>query len=147
MTLPDGTVSHKAPLGFWKFHQALEAQHADHTMDELEEAYAAGRITDEAKFEEAANAMLDACKVFWDGLDADRKGEEFVLTDEQTDRFAFVADEQSEGVSSALSALAPGQNVLLSWDHEYVTRSETVDGRETSSSSPERIVTKLAPDP
>ena len=30
-------------------------------MDELEEAYAEGRITDEAKFELAANAMLDAC--------------------------------------------------------------------------------------
>jgi hypothetical protein len=79
--LNDGTVSHKAPLGFWKFHQALEAQHAEHTMDELEEAYAAGRITDEAKFELAANAMLDACAVFWDGLDASRKGEEFVIDD------------------------------------------------------------------
>ena len=32
-------------------------------MDELEEAYAAGRITDEAKFEAAANEMLDACQV------------------------------------------------------------------------------------
>jgi len=79
--LNDGTVSHKAPLGFWKFHQALEAQHAEHTMDELEEAYAAGRITDEAKFELAANAMLDACAVFWNGLDASRKGEEFVIDD------------------------------------------------------------------
>jgi len=77
VTLGDGTVSHRAPLGFWKFHQALEAQHAAHTMDELEEAYAAGRITDEAKFEEAANAMLDACAVFWEGLDAARKGEEY----------------------------------------------------------------------
>ena len=86
--LSDGTVSHKSPLGFWKFHQALEAQHADHTMDELEEAYAAGRITDEAKFEEAANAMLDACKVFWDGLDADSRGEPLELTHEQTDRFS-----------------------------------------------------------
>jgi len=81
VTLSDGTVSHKSPLGFWKFHQALEAQHAEHTMDELEEAYAAGRITDEAKFELAANAMLDACAVFWEGLDADRKGEEYVVED------------------------------------------------------------------
>ena len=75
--LADGSISHKAPLGFWKFHQALEAQHAEHTMDELEEAYAAGRISDEAKFEEAANAMLDACAVFWEGLDATRKGEAY----------------------------------------------------------------------
>ncbi|KAL1507638.1 hypothetical protein AB1Y20_007255 [Prymnesium parvum] len=77
--LDDGTVSHTAPLGFWKFHQVLEAQHAEHTMDELEEAYACGRIADEAKFEEAANAMLDACAVFWAGLDATRKGESYVL--------------------------------------------------------------------
>ena len=48
-------------------------------MDELEEAYAAGRITDEAKFEAAANEMLDACQVFWMGLDAARKGEDFVV--------------------------------------------------------------------
>ena len=73
VVLRDGSVSHTTPLGFWRFHQALEAQHAEHTMDELEEAYAAGRITDERKFEEAANAMLDACAVFWEGLDASRK--------------------------------------------------------------------------
>lgn len=65
--------------------------------------------------------------------------------DEQTERFAFVAEEQSEAVSAALAALTPGQNVLLSWDHEYVTRAETIDGHETSSSYPERIVTKLEP--
>ena len=47
-------------------------------MDELEEAYAAGRITDEAKFEAAANEMLDACAIFWAGLDASRKGEAYV---------------------------------------------------------------------
>lgn len=81
-------------------------------MEELEEAYAAGRIVDEAKFEEvrrpapaarrlalpcdaelrmaramlaalsqAANAMLDACAVFWEGLDAERKGELYALED------------------------------------------------------------------
>ena len=66
-------------LGFWRFHQALEAQHAAHTMDELEEAYVAGRVTDEAKFEVAANEMLDACAVFWEGLDASRKGEPYEL--------------------------------------------------------------------
>jgi len=79
VVLKDGSVSHTSPLGFWRFHQVLEAQHAEHTMDELEEAYAAGRITDEAKFEEAANAMLDACAVFWEGLDAERKGEQYEL--------------------------------------------------------------------
>ncbi len=43
-------------------------------MDELEEAYAAGHVTDEAKFEEGANAILDACAVFWDGLEQTRLG-------------------------------------------------------------------------
>jgi len=62
----------QTPLGFWKFHQALEAQHAAHTMDELEEAYAEGRVTDEVAFERAANEMLDACQVFWDGLEKSR---------------------------------------------------------------------------
>jgi len=85
VTLPDGTVSHTSPLGFWRFHQVLEAQHAAHTMDELEEAYAAGRITDEAKFEAAANAMLDACAVFWEGLDAARKGKEYALEEPAAD--------------------------------------------------------------
>jgi len=83
--LADGTVSHTTPVGFWKFHQALEAQHAAHTMDELEEAYAAGRITDEAKFEAAANAMLDACAVFWAGLDATRRSEDYVVPVQSVD--------------------------------------------------------------
>ena len=74
VVLRDGSVSHTTPLGFWRFHQALEAQHAAHTMDELEEAYAAGHVTDEAKFEEGANAILDACAVFWDGLEQTRLG-------------------------------------------------------------------------
>lgn len=62
----------ETPLGFWKFHQALEGQHAAHTMDELEEAYSEGRVTDPVAFEKAANEMLDACKVFWDGLEQER---------------------------------------------------------------------------
>ena len=65
--------------------------------------------------------------------------------DEKTERFAFLPEEQSDAVSAALFALTPGQTVLLSWEHEYVTRAETIDGRETSSSYPERIVTRLEP--
>lgn len=71
--LPEGQK--KYPMGFWRFHQKLEAQHAAHTMDELEEAVAEGLIGDEAKFVDGANRMLDACEVFWAGLDATRKGE------------------------------------------------------------------------
>ena len=65
--------------------------------------------------------------------------------DEKTERFAFVAEEQSEAVRTALAALTPGQTVLLSWEHQYVTRAETIDGQESSSSFPERIVTRLEP--
>lgn len=71
----------KVPLGFWRFHQALEAQHAAHTMEELEEAYAEGRVTDERAFYRGATEILDACGVFWAGLDAARRGEPFVLPD------------------------------------------------------------------
>jgi len=89
VVLPDGTVSHRAPLGFWKFHQALEAQHAAHTLDELEEAYAAGRITDEEKFAKAAYDMLDACAVFWEGLEAERKGEEYEVPEPTGDEMGI----------------------------------------------------------
>ena len=58
------------PLGFWRFHQALEAQHAAHTVVELEEAYAAGAVTDLAKASPRASraASPATCAVFWDGL-------------------------------------------------------------------------------
>jgi len=72
VVLEDGSVSHKAPLGFWKFHQVLEAQHAEHTMDELEEAIADGRVTDEAAFERGMVEILDACATFWEGLELSR---------------------------------------------------------------------------
>jgi len=68
-----GIMPRKVPLGFWRFHQVLEAQHAAHTMDELEEAISEGRVTDEAAFAKGANDMLDACSVFWDGLEEARK--------------------------------------------------------------------------
>lgn len=158
-----GRLPAKTPLGFWRFHSVLEAQHASHTMDELEEqkkknifthahslppedppprtrhttglhsyhpphpepnpnfipppnphsispqppppaitpysqlplplppppnptahllptppvkeAIKAGRVTDEATFERGAVEMLNACAVFWEGLDAHRRGE------------------------------------------------------------------------
>ncbi|KAH8079578.1 hypothetical protein JL720_9325 [Aureococcus anophagefferens] len=35
--------------------------------------------------------------------------------------------------------------VRLSWLHNYVTKTETVDGRETKHSYPERPVTELVP--
>jgi len=64
----------RVPVGFWTHHAALEAQHADHTLDELKEVYLAGRVCDEDKFVADCGEMLDAVKVFWDGLDARRLG-------------------------------------------------------------------------
>jgi len=64
----------RVPVGFWTHHAALEAQHADHTMDELKEVYLAGRIQDEAAFLDTCDEILDAIQVFWDGLDARRLG-------------------------------------------------------------------------
>ena len=60
------------PLGFWTWHDRVEDQHAAHTAEELAEVY------DQPWFEEdvfvaAGTEMLDAVKVFWDGLDHDRK--------------------------------------------------------------------------
>jgi len=70
----------KFRMGFWRFHQALEAQHAAHTMDELEEAITEGLITDELRFQQAAREMLDACAIFWEGLDASRQGRPYSVT-------------------------------------------------------------------
>jgi len=62
------TLGRKSPLGFWLFHQALEAQHAAHTMDELEEAIDKNMIGDEDEFLRAMDGILDATGVFWEGL-------------------------------------------------------------------------------
>jgi hypothetical protein len=59
------------PLGFWTWHDRVEAQHAAHTADELEVAYAMPGF-DEARFLAAGVQMLDAVHVFWDGLARDR---------------------------------------------------------------------------
>jgi len=64
----------KIPISFWTFHSALEQQHADHTIDELKECYDEGRIVDEDAFCQTCVEMLDAVEVFWDGLDASRRG-------------------------------------------------------------------------
>lgn len=59
-------------IGFFTWHARLEANHAQHTWDELMEWYA-GREVDEAAFVERANEMLDAVLVFWTGLDRQRR--------------------------------------------------------------------------
>lgn len=58
-------------LGFFTWHARIEANHAQHTADELDELLAAHYI-DEERFVRNANLMLDAVLVFWRGLDFQR---------------------------------------------------------------------------
>lgn len=60
------------PLGFWVFHDQIEEQHAAHTDDELEAAFAKPDFSEEA-FLAGGKAMLDAVSVFWNGLEEERK--------------------------------------------------------------------------
>ncbi len=60
------------PLGFFAWHSRLEAQHAQHTQEELEEYYFQNAFDQDA-FIRYGNEMLDAVATFWDGLDAQRR--------------------------------------------------------------------------
>ena len=57
------------PLSFWKFHSKLEKYHAAHTVEELKSVYFENRITDEDKFLNICEEMLDAINTFWKGID------------------------------------------------------------------------------
>jgi pyrroloquinoline quinone (PQQ) biosynthesis protein C len=60
------------PLAFFTWHDRLEAQHAQHTLEELEELYFT-RDLDEDGFIRYGNEMLDGVAAFWDGLDEQRR--------------------------------------------------------------------------
>jgi pyrroloquinoline quinone (PQQ) biosynthesis protein C len=60
------------PLAFFTWHNRLEAQHAQHTQEELEDLYFT-RDIDEDAFIRYGNEMLDGVAAFWDGLDEQRK--------------------------------------------------------------------------
>lgn len=62
----------KLPLGFFVWHARIEAQHAAHTQEELEELYFS-RTIDEDQFIRHGNKMLDGVEVFWEGLNDLRK--------------------------------------------------------------------------
>jgi hypothetical protein len=62
----------KLPLGFFVWHDRLEAQHARHTQEELEEYYRETPL-DEDDFIRYGNEMLDGVAAFWDGLEAQRR--------------------------------------------------------------------------
>jgi hypothetical protein len=59
-------------IGFFTWHARLEANHAQHTWEELTQWHAAHDV-DEDAFVERANEMLDAVNVFWTGLDRQRR--------------------------------------------------------------------------
>jgi hypothetical protein len=60
------------PLDFFRWHSRLEAQHALHTQEELEELYFTRTLGHDA-FLRHGNEMLDGVAVFWEGLDAQRR--------------------------------------------------------------------------
>lgn len=60
------------PLAFFTWHSRLEAQHARHTQEELEEYYFPHDV-DEDRFIANGNEMLDGVAAFWDGLEEQRK--------------------------------------------------------------------------
>jgi hypothetical protein len=58
-------------LGFWVWHNRIEAQHAGHTIAELEEEFLKPGFNEES-FLEGGRAMMKALIAFWGGLDSDR---------------------------------------------------------------------------
>jgi hypothetical protein len=58
-------------VAFFTWHNRVEAQHASHTMEELEDVFFDPRF-DEARFFHGAHEVLDAIAMFWDGLEDDR---------------------------------------------------------------------------
>ena len=62
------------PLAFFTWHDRIEGQHRAHLWDELRRCHGSPKFR-EGPFLRAGAAMLDAVKVFWDGLDEDRRAE------------------------------------------------------------------------
>jgi hypothetical protein len=58
-------------IAFFTWHNRVEAQHAGHTMEELESVYFDPHF-DRAKFFQGGHEVLDAIAEFWDGLERDR---------------------------------------------------------------------------
>jgi pyrroloquinoline quinone (PQQ) biosynthesis protein C len=58
-------------IAFFTWHNRVEAQHAGHTMEELEAVYFQTGF-DRDKFFQGGREVLDAIAAFWDGLEEDR---------------------------------------------------------------------------
>ncbi|MDJ0901287.1 MAG: hypothetical protein QNJ55_21025 [Xenococcus sp. MO_188.B8] len=63
------------PLAFFSWHNRVEAQHAGHTLEELEAVYFNPDFN-RAKFFQGGREILKAIAVFWDGLNSDRDNDE-----------------------------------------------------------------------
>ncbi len=59
------------PLAFFTWHNRVEAQHAGHTQEELEESYFSESF-DREKFMTGGKAILESVAAFWEGLEEDR---------------------------------------------------------------------------
>ena len=60
------------PLAFFTWHSKIEANHAHHTREELEEYYFTHDV-DEETFIDDGYEMLDGVKAFWEGLNQARQ--------------------------------------------------------------------------
>jgi hypothetical protein len=60
------------PLAFFTWHDKIEEQHKAHVWDELKDCYFSSKFGEEP-FIRAGVKMLNGVKVFWDGLDHDRR--------------------------------------------------------------------------
>jgi hypothetical protein len=58
-------------IAFFTWHNRVEAQHAGHSMEELEDVYFDAGFS-RTRFLRGGREVLDAIAGFWDGLDADR---------------------------------------------------------------------------
>jgi hypothetical protein len=61
----------KLRIAFFSWHNRVEAQHAGHTLEELEEVYFGADFSAD-RFFAGGREILDAIAVFWDGLNDDR---------------------------------------------------------------------------
>jgi len=59
-------------VAFFTWHNRVEAQHAGHTLEELEETFFKPDF-DRARFFQGAREVLEAVAAFWDGLEDDRR--------------------------------------------------------------------------
>ena len=59
-------------LAFFTWHNRVEAQHAGHTLEELESVYFQPEFNRE-KFLQGGREILEAIAVFWNGLNDNRE--------------------------------------------------------------------------